>query len=89
MDPLTAFGLFSVTMMLVFYALEERSQWYALPFALACVFGSVYGLLQGAWPFAIVEAIWSIVALRRGLRGLPAIPHAPAEKIENGPRSVL
>jgi hypothetical protein len=24
-----------------------------------------YGFLQGAWPFGVVEAIWTIVALRR------------------------
>jgi hypothetical protein len=27
--------------------------------------GSLYGFLQGAWPFGLVEAVWSIVALRR------------------------
>ena len=31
----------------------------------ACVLGSVYGFLQGAWPFGVVEAIWAVVALRR------------------------
>jgi hypothetical protein len=29
------------------------------------VLASVYGFMQGAWPFGIVEAIWSLVALRR------------------------
>jgi hypothetical protein len=51
--------------MLVFYALEKRSRWFILAFAGACVLGSIYGFLQGAWPFGIVEAIWSVVALRR------------------------
>jgi hypothetical protein len=68
MDWLTGFGLFAVTMMLVCYALEERSPFYALPFAIGCLLASVYGFLQGAWPFGIVEAIWSLVALRRWLR---------------------
>jgi len=36
-----------------------------LGFAVACALGSVYGFLQGAWPFGLVEAIWSVVALRR------------------------
>jgi hypothetical protein len=27
--------------------------------------GSAYGFLQGAWPFGVVEAIWSVVAVRR------------------------
>ena len=65
MDGLTAFGLFSVTAMLVFYALEDRSPWYILAFAVACALGSAYGFLQGAWPFGLVEAVWALVALRR------------------------
>jgi hypothetical protein len=65
MDRLTAFGLFAVTAMLVTYALEDRSRWYVLAFAGACGLGSVYGFLQGAWPFGVVEAVWALVALRR------------------------
>ena len=65
MDMLTAFGLFSVTAMLVFYALEKRSHWFVLAFAGSCVLASTYGFLQGAWPFGLVEAVWSGVALRR------------------------
>jgi hypothetical protein len=65
MNSLTIFGLFSVTAMLVFYALEHRSHWFILAFALACVLGSVYGFLQGAWPFGLVEAIWSLIAAKR------------------------
>jgi hypothetical protein len=64
-DRLTLFGLFAVTAMLVTYALETRSPWFILAFAGACVLGSIYGFLQGAWPFGVVEAIWAIVALRR------------------------
>ena len=65
MDRLTAFGLFAVTAMLLTYALEKRSQWFILAFAGSCWLGSAYGFLQGAWPFGLVEAIWSLVALRR------------------------
>jgi hypothetical protein len=65
MDGLTLFGLFAVTAMLVFYALEERSRWFVLAFAAACALGSICGFLQGAWPFGLVEAIWALVALRR------------------------
>ena len=64
-NMLTLFGLFAVTAMLVTYALESRSSWFILAFAFACTLGSAYGFLQGAWPFGIVEAIWSVVALRR------------------------
>jgi hypothetical protein len=65
MTPLSLFGLFAVTMMLVCYALEERSPWYSLGFAIACGLGSLYGFLQGAWPFGLVEGVWALVALRR------------------------
>src|SRR5207247_6495431 len=65
MDWLTGFGLFSVSTMLICYALEDHSSWYILAFAGACALGSVYGFLQGAWPFGLVEAVWSLVALRR------------------------
>lgn len=68
MDSLTAFGLFAVSAMLVFYALEDRSAWFILAFAGACAMGSAYGFLQGAWPFGVVEAIWSVVAARRWWR---------------------
>ncbi len=64
-DALTAFGLFAVTAMLFFYALEDRSPWYVLAFAAACALGSIYGFLQGAWPFGLVEVAWTIVALKR------------------------
>jgi hypothetical protein len=65
MDELTLFGLVAVTAMLVFYALEKRSHWFILAFAGSCVLASAYGFLQGAWPFGLVEAVWSAVATRR------------------------
>ena len=68
MDRVTLFGLFAVTAMLVCYALESRSHWFVLAFAGACALGSVYGFLQGAWPFGAVEMIWSAIALRRWTR---------------------
>lgn len=82
MDPLTLFGALAVTAMLVFYALEERSAWFVVAFAGACLASSAYGFLQGAWPFGIVELIWSGIALRRwrgrhiGSRSDPGrVPH--------------
>jgi hypothetical protein len=71
-DALTLFGLAAVTGMLVFYALEDRSPWYSLAFGGACALGSIYGFLQGAWPFGLVEAVWALVAVerwRRRMRG--------------------
>jgi hypothetical protein len=64
-SALTAFGLFAVLAMLVCYALEDRSPWFIVAFAASCALGSVYGFLQGAWPFGVVEAIWATVAVRR------------------------
>jgi hypothetical protein len=65
MDALTIFGALAVSAMLLFYALEARSAWFVVAFAAACVASSAYGFLQGAWPFGVVELIWSVVALRR------------------------
>ena len=64
-DALSVFGLFAVTAGLVFYALENRNPWFILAFAGACALGSVYGFLQGAWPFGLVEIAWTIIAGRR------------------------
>lgn len=52
MDALTTFGALSVASMLLFYALEERSPWFVLAFAAACLASSAYGFLQGAWPLS-------------------------------------
>lgn len=70
LDALALFGLGAVVAMLTCYALEERSPWFVLGFAGACALGSVYGFLQGAWPFGVVEAIWAVVAGRRWARRL-------------------
>jgi hypothetical protein len=65
MDGLTLFGLLAVTAMLICYALESRSHWFVLAFAGACLLGSAYGFLQGAWPFGLIEAVWAVIAARR------------------------
>jgi hypothetical protein len=67
---LTAFGLFAITFMLVCYLLEERAAGWTLAFAGGCILSSAYGFLQGAWPFGIVEAIWTVAALRNWRRRL-------------------
>jgi hypothetical protein len=74
MNSITLFGLFAVTAMLIFYALEDRSSWFILAFAGACAMGSVYGFLQGAWPFGLVEAIWTGVAIWRWRKARNAPP---------------
>ena len=65
MDALTGFGAVAVTAMLISYALEPRSPRFVLAFAVACLASSAYGFLLGAWPFGVVELIWSGVAARR------------------------
>jgi len=65
MTPLNAFGALAVGAMLLFYTLESRSPWSVLAFAAACLASSGYGFLQGAWPFGVVELVWSGVAARR------------------------
>lgn len=65
MDILTLFGLIAVSLMLATYALEAKSPWMVLAFAGACLLASAYGFLQGAWPFGVVELIWSGVAMKR------------------------
>jgi hypothetical protein len=65
MNPLTIFGLFAVTAMVVCYAFENRGTGWILAFAGACLLGSAYGFLQGAWPFGAVELVWSGIAIAR------------------------
>jgi hypothetical protein len=65
MTALNLFGLVAVSVMVVCYAMESRHSAFILAFAASCVLASVYGFLQGAWPFGLVEAIWSVIAIRR------------------------
>jgi hypothetical protein len=65
MDGLTLFGVLAVSAMMVLYALEDRSPRFILAFAGACLLASLYGFLQGAWPFGVVEALWAMVAVQR------------------------
>jgi hypothetical protein len=65
MDWLLIFGSLAVGSMLVTYALEERGRVYIAGFAAACAASSAYAFLVGAYPFAVLEAVWAAVALRR------------------------
>ena len=66
---ITVYGVVAVSFMMLMYALERRGRYFVAAFALGCVLSSVYGFLSGAWPFGVVEAIWSIIALRRFRHG--------------------
>jgi hypothetical protein len=61
----TVYGVCAVSFMMAMYALERRGRSFILAFALGCVLSSVYGFLSGAWPFGVVELIWSFVAVHR------------------------
>ncbi len=65
---LLLFGTIAVAAMLLMYALEERAHWFVLGFALASALAAAYGVLIEAWPFAVIEALWSVIALRRWWR---------------------
>jgi hypothetical protein len=62
---LTAYGVVSLTFMMTMYALERRGRLFILLFALGCLLSSIYGFLANAWPFGVIEAIWSLIAIRR------------------------
>jgi len=68
----TVYGVVALSFMMVMYALEHRGRGYILGFAAGCVASSLYGFLAGAWPFGVVELIWSAIALRRWGEAEPA-----------------
>ena len=59
------FWLLAVTAMLIFYTPEARSPWFVFAFACACELASIYGFVQGAWPFGLVGVVWMLVASHR------------------------
>lgn len=65
MSTITVYGICALTFMMAMYALERRHRRFILAFALGCLLSSAYGFLSGAWPFGVVEAVWSGVALFR------------------------
>lgn len=71
---LTAFGVASLTFMMIMYALERRGAAFVLGFAAGCALSSVYGFLSGAWPFGVIEALWCMIAMRRFVRTGRTIP---------------
>jgi hypothetical protein len=62
---LTFYGVFALTFMMCMYALERRGSGFVLAFAVGCALSSAYGFASGAWPFGVVEAIWTVIAARR------------------------
>jgi hypothetical protein len=64
-DTLTLFGAAAVTFMMLMYALEHRGRGFILAFSCGCALSSTYGFLAGTWPFGVVEAIWTLIAINR------------------------
>jgi hypothetical protein len=62
---LTLYGVVVLTFMMLMYAFEHRGPNFVAAFACGCALSSSYGFLSGAWPFGIVEGIWSVIAVRR------------------------
>jgi hypothetical protein len=71
---LTIYGVAVLSFMMVMYALEKRSRTFVLAFALGCALSSSYGFLSGAWPFGVVEAVWTVIALHRFFQAGSARP---------------
>ena len=65
MTLLTIYDASVVTRMMIFYALGQKSSWFALAFGMSYIGSAIYGFLAGTWPFGIVESIWSLVAFRK------------------------
>jgi hypothetical protein len=65
---LTAYGVTALVFMMAMYALESRGNGFVLAFAVGCALSSAYGFASGAWPFGAVEAVWTVIALRRWRR---------------------
>jgi hypothetical protein len=68
---LTAFGVISLSFMMLMYALEHRGRRFVLAFALGCALSSAYGFLSGAWPFGVIEAVWTLLAVGKWVRLRP------------------
>ena len=64
---ITIYGVLALTFMMAMYALERRRPAFILVFAVGCLASAAYCFLAGAWPFGVVEAIWSVIAVRRYL----------------------
>ena len=71
MEPLSILnilGAIDLAVMMAFYALEPKSRTYTHLFGLTCIGSSTYGFLSGTWPFGVIEAVWTVIALRKYLK---------------------
>ena len=66
----TLVGASALTFMMLMHALEKRGPRFVLAFAAGCALSSAYGFVSGAWPFGMVEAIWTAVAINATARSI-------------------
>jgi len=62
---ITVYGVLALSFMMLMYLFEKRGPHFVLAFTVGCALSSSYGFLSGAWPFGTVEAVWTVIALRR------------------------
>jgi hypothetical protein len=62
---ITVYGVVALSFMMLMYLFEKRSPIFVLAFAAGCALSSSYGFLSGAWPFGVVEGVWTGVAIHR------------------------
>jgi hypothetical protein len=65
---MNALGAGAVTTTAFAYMLEPCHRAFIALFALGCALSSAYGFAIGSVPFGSVEALWSVIALRRFAR---------------------
>lgn len=64
---LTLFGTCALGVTMFAYVFERRHRGFLLAFSGGCALSSVYGFAAGTWPFGVVEAVWALLALYRGI----------------------
>jgi hypothetical protein len=62
---ITVYGVLALSFMMLMYLFEKKSPIFVLAFAAGCALSSSYGFLSGAWPFGVVEGVWTGIALHR------------------------
>jgi hypothetical protein len=80
MDASLLIALLIMLIMLVCWLLSNRSHWFMLASAGACVLAAAYFFLFGPWPFGAAQLLLALVGLwqwRKRLNDHPASQTAP------------
>jgi chromate transport protein ChrA len=65
MDALTAFGIVSVTVLLIGFALERRSHWFTLACAAGCAMTSAYAFIVRVWVIGVIAFVGYLFVMNR------------------------